>query len=63
MEEGHVQSAQVGLLLLLNKTCKWVEKFGSATIHVVCGSAQPSYFLGHISEESHEHADVSTYLG
>ena len=63
VEEGHVQSGQVGFPLLLNKTRKWVEKFGSATIHVVCGLAQPSYFMGHILEEPHEHADVSTHLG
>ena len=63
VEEGHIQSGQVGFPLLLNKTRKWVDKFGSATIHVVCGLAQPSYFMGHIVEEPHEHADVSTYLG
>ena len=56
--EGHVHSGQVGFPLLLNKTRKWVEKFGSATIHVVCGLAQPSYFMGHILEEPHEHADL-----
>ena len=60
---GHVQTGQVGFPLWLNKTGKLVEKFGSATIHVVCGLAQPSYFMGHILEEPHEHADVSTYLG
>ena len=63
VEEGHVQSGQVGFPLLLNKTRKWVEKFGSATIYVVRGLAQPSYSMGHILEEPHEHADVSTYLG
>ena len=39
------------------------KKKGSATIHVVCGLAQPSYFMGHILGEPLEHADVSTYLG
>ena len=27
------------------------KKFGSATIHVVCGLAQPSYVTGHILDE------------
>ena len=26
------------------------KKFGSATIHVACGLAQPSYLMGHILE-------------
>ena len=50
VEVGHVQSGHVGFPLLPKKNCNFTnsdKKFGSSDIHVVCGLAQPSYFMWH----------------